>query len=148
MASPRRQAGTPDERHGCLIPVSASAHEQSEMPNLTFFSEVPAARGPSFDDSAETEQSDWLKERSNLMAGKLQRTSNRQGYAFGEFSKKREQCPVHGLDCIKGAGRMSRIRLSQRPGAKRRDGQAMAATVRRFRSEGDDAVRSKVDPLG
>ena len=38
---------------------------QSEMPNWTFFSEVPAARGPSFDDSAETEQSNWLKERSN-----------------------------------------------------------------------------------
>jgi hypothetical protein len=36
-----------------------------KMPIWTFLSEVPAARGPSFDDSAETEQSDWLKERSN-----------------------------------------------------------------------------------
>jgi hypothetical protein len=35
------------------------------MPNWTFFSEVPAARGPSFDDSEETEQSNWLEERSN-----------------------------------------------------------------------------------
>ncbi|SDJ48837.1 hypothetical protein SAMN05428953_106282 [Mesorhizobium muleiense] len=35
------------------------------MPYLTFFSEVPAARGPNFDDYAETEQSNWLKERSN-----------------------------------------------------------------------------------
>jgi hypothetical protein len=30
---------------------------QSEMPNLTLFSEVPAARERSFDDSAEPEQS-------------------------------------------------------------------------------------------
>jgi hypothetical protein len=54
-----------DEGHGCLIPVSAPEREQSEMPNLTFFSEVPAARGPNFDDYADTEQSNWLKERSN-----------------------------------------------------------------------------------
>ena len=61
------QSGTNyrDEGHVCLIPVSAPEQVQSEMPIWTFFSEVPAARGPSSDDSAETEQSDWLKERSN-----------------------------------------------------------------------------------
>ncbi|RWH81257.1 MAG: hypothetical protein EOQ86_06290 [Mesorhizobium sp.] len=130
--------------------VADAEQLQSEMPNWTFFSEVPAARGPSFDDSAETKQSNWLKERSNpfLMAGKLQRTSDRLAYAFGEFSKKREQCPVHGPDFIKGAAKMSRIRFSQPQGAKRRDGQTTAATVRRFCSKGDDAVRNSVDPLG
>jgi hypothetical protein len=55
--------------------------EQSEMPNVTFFSEVPAARGPNFDDSAEN-KTVKLTERTEhpfLMAGKLQRTSDRQG---------------------------------------------------------------------
>ena len=66
----------PDEGRGCLIPVSAPEREQSEMPNVTFFSEVPAARRPSSDDSAETEQSDWLKERSTLPEGRFQRTSD------------------------------------------------------------------------
>jgi hypothetical protein len=75
------------------------------MPNWTFFSEVPAARGPSFDDSAETKQSNWLKERSNPS---LWQASSRglpigRAYAFGKFSKKREQSPVHGPDFIKGA---------------------------------------------
>lgn len=81
------------------------------------------------------------------MAGKLQRTSD-GAYAFGEFSNKREQCPVHGPDFIKGAARMSRIRFSQPQGAKRRDGQTTAAPVRRFCSKGDDAVRNSVDPFG
>ncbi|MBZ9973916.1 MULTISPECIES: hypothetical protein [unclassified Mesorhizobium] len=31
-----------------------------------------------------------------LTAGKLPRTSDRQSCPIGEFSKKREQCPVHG----------------------------------------------------
>jgi hypothetical protein len=55
----------PDEGRGCLIPVSPPEREQSEMPYVTFFSEVPAARGPNFDDYADTEQSNWPKERSN-----------------------------------------------------------------------------------
>ncbi|TIT02510.1 hypothetical protein [Mesorhizobium sp.] len=81
----------PDEGRGCLIPVSAPEREQSEMPNVTFFSEVPAARGPNFDDYAETKQSNWLKERSNPS---LWRASSRglpigRAYAFGEFSKKK-----------------------------------------------------------
>ncbi|RWI08768.1 hypothetical protein [Mesorhizobium sp.] len=45
--------------------ADSAGQVQSEMPNLTFFSEVPAARGPNFDDYADTEQSNWLKERSN-----------------------------------------------------------------------------------
>jgi hypothetical protein len=40
------------------------------MPNVTFFSEVPAARGPNFDDYAETKQSNWLKERAALPHGR------------------------------------------------------------------------------
>jgi hypothetical protein len=43
---------------------------------------------------------------------------------------------------------MSRIHVSQPQGAKRRDGQTTAATVRRFCLKGDDAVRNSVDPLG
>ena len=55
---------------GATSPASMLVHtppeqEQSEMPIWRFFSEVPAAQEPSFDDSAETEQSDWLKERSS-----------------------------------------------------------------------------------
>jgi len=38
---------------------------QSEMPVWRIFSEVPAAQGPFFGDSAETEQSNWLEQRSN-----------------------------------------------------------------------------------
>ena len=34
----------------CLIPVSAPERGQSEMPNVTFYSEVPAARVPRFGD--------------------------------------------------------------------------------------------------
>ena len=43
---------------------------------------------------------------------------------------------------------MSRIRLSQPQRSKRRDGQTTDATVRRFCSKRDDAVRNSVDPLG
>ncbi|UVC13243.1 hypothetical protein [Mesorhizobium onobrychidis] len=120
------------------------------MPNVTFFSEVPAARGPNFDDYAETEQSNWLKERSNPSLWQAGSRGHPIGTAcpFGEFSKKREQCPVHGPDFIKGAARMSRISLSQPQGAKRRDDQTTDATVRRFCSKRDDAVRNSVDPLG
>ena len=42
---------------------------------------------------------------------------------------------------------MSRIRLSQPQGAKRRNGQGTAATVTRCCSTGDDAVRNRVDSL-
>ncbi|AZN96069.1 hypothetical protein EJ066_01445 [Mesorhizobium sp. M9A.F.Ca.ET.002.03.1.2] len=38
---------------------------QTEMPIWRFFSEVPAAQGPFFGDSAETEQSNWLEQRSH-----------------------------------------------------------------------------------
>jgi len=62
---------------------------QSEMPIWTFLSEVPAARGPVFDDSAETEQSDWLKERAPFLIGAGSRASGREGFVpLGEFSKK------------------------------------------------------------
>ncbi|CAG1013923.1 hypothetical protein RHIZO_04642 [Rhizobiaceae bacterium] len=40
-------------------------HVQSEMPIWRFLLEVPAAQGSFFSDSAEPEQSDWSKERSN-----------------------------------------------------------------------------------
>lgn len=43
---------------------------------------------------------------------------------------------------------MSRIRLSQPQGAKRRDGQAAAATVTCCCSKGDVAVRNSVELLG
>lgn len=43
---------------------------------------------------------------------------------------------------------MSRTRLSQPQRAKRREGQTTAATVRRFSSKGDEAVRNRVDALG
>jgi hypothetical protein len=82
------------------------------------------------------------------MAGGLQRTSDGQGFALGEFSKKREQCPLHGPDFSKGAARMSRTRLSHPQGATRRDGQTIAVAVRRFCSRADDAIRNRVDPLG
>jgi hypothetical protein len=53
--------------------TDSAGQMQSEMPIWTFFSEVPAAQGPFFGDSAETEQSNWLEQRSNpfLMAGRL-----------------------------------------------------------------------------
>ncbi|MER8387729.1 hypothetical protein NKJ46_14735 [Mesorhizobium sp. M0166] len=81
----------PDEGCGCLIPVSAPKREQSEMPNWMFFSEVPAARGPSFEDSAETEQSNWLEERSNpsLWQAGFRGHSIGKACPFGEFSKKK-----------------------------------------------------------
>ena len=64
---------------------------QSEMPIWTFLSEVPAARGPIFDDSAETEQSDWLKEGPSFLIGAGSRASGREGFVpLGEFSKKRD----------------------------------------------------------
>ena len=44
--------------------------KQSEMPIRTFFSEVHAARAPTFEDSAETEQSHWLEERGTLPYGR------------------------------------------------------------------------------
>jgi hypothetical protein len=55
---------------GATSPASMLVHtppeqEQSEMPIWRFFSEVPAARRPSSDDSAEAQLSDWLKERGN-----------------------------------------------------------------------------------
>jgi hypothetical protein len=65
MALRCRRRVLPDERHGGMIQVSALEQVQSEMLIWTAHSEVPAARGPSFDDSAEPEHSDWLKERSN-----------------------------------------------------------------------------------
>lgn len=120
------------------------------MPNVTFFSEVPAARGPNFDDSAEN-KTVKLTERTEhpfLMAGKLQRTSDRQGLRLRRVLQEKETVSVHGPDFIKGAARMSRIRFSQPQGAKRRDGQTTAAPVRRFCSKGDDAVRNSTDPLG
>jgi hypothetical protein len=43
---------------------------------------------------------------------------------------------------------MSRTRLSQPQGAKRRDGQTTDAAVSRFCSKGDDAVRNSLVPLG
>ena len=43
---------------------------------------------------------------------------------------------------------MSRTRVSQPQGSKRRDDQTTDATVSRFCSKGDDAVRTWVDPLG
>jgi hypothetical protein len=42
---------------------------------------------------------------------------------------------------------MSRTRVSQPQGSKRRDDQTTEATVSRFSSK-DDAVRTWVDPLG
>ena len=54
-------AGSPDS----MRRANSLEQVQSEMPIWTFLSEVPAARGLILDESAETEQSDWLKERSN-----------------------------------------------------------------------------------
>jgi hypothetical protein len=130
-------------------PNAARKLRQSEMPIWTFLSEVPAARGPSFDDSAETEQSDWLKNEATLPeAGRLQRTSDRQGVPLRRVLQEKGTVSDPRTKFIKGAARMSRTRLSQPQGAKRRDGQTTAATVRRFCSKGKDAVRDRADPLG
>ncbi|CCV13888.1 hypothetical protein MESS4_600007 [Mesorhizobium sp. STM 4661] len=122
--------------------------KQSEMPIRTFFSEVLAAREPAFEDSAETEQSNWLEERGTLTAGKLQRTSDRQSLPVWRVLQEKGTMSGTGTGLHKGAARMSRIRLSQPQGAKRRDGQATAATVTRCCSKGDVAVRNSVEPLG
>lgn len=81
------------------------------------------------------------------MAGWFQRTSDRQALPFGKSSKKREHRPIHGSDFSKGAARMSRTRLSQPQGARRRNGRTTAATARRFCSK-VDVVRNSVDLLG
>lgn len=83
------------------------------------------------------------------MAGKLQRTSDRQGLRLRRVLQ--EKGTVSGTRTrifIKGAAKMSRIRFSQPQGAKRRDGQTTAAPVRRFCPKGDDSVRNSVDPFG
>jgi hypothetical protein len=83
------------------------------------------------------------------MAGRLQRTSDWRGFLpLGEFSKKREQCPLDGLNFSKGAASMSRIRLLQAQGTTRRDGQTQAPAAGRLCSRTDNPVRCRLDPLG
>ena len=55
-----------------LSPMPRYHHQakQSEMPIRALFSEVPAARAPTFEDSAEREQSNWLEERGTLPYGR------------------------------------------------------------------------------
>jgi hypothetical protein len=50
---------------GSMLVQTPPEHVQSEMPIWRYHLEVPAAQGPFFSDSAEPEQSDCSKERSN-----------------------------------------------------------------------------------
>ena len=92
-------------------------------------------------------QTGWKNGVPFLTAGKLQRTSDRQSLPDWRVLQEKGTVSGTGTGLHKGAARMSRIRLSQPQGAKRRDGQATAATVTRCCSRGDDAVRNRVDPL-
>lgn len=122
--------------------------KQSEMPTGAFFSEVPAAGGPNFEDSAEKEQSNWLQERGTLPYGRQAPEDLRQA-ELPVWSVLQEKGTMSGtgIGLHKGAARMSRIRLSQPQSAKRLNGKATAATVTRCCSRGDVAVGNRVDPL-
>lgn len=89
----------------------------------------------------------WKNGVPFLTAGKLPRTSDRQSLPDWRVLQEKGTVSGTGTGLHKGAARMSRIRHSQPQGAKRRDGQATAATVTRCCSRGDDAVRNRVDPL-
>lgn len=89
----------------------------------------------------------WKNGVPFLTAGKLPRTSDRQSLPDWKVFQEKGTVSGTGTGLHKGAARMSRIRLSQPQGAKRRNGQGTAATVTRCCSTGDDAVRNRVDSL-
>lgn len=93
-------------------------------------------------------QTGWKNGAPFLTAGKLQRTSDRQSLPVWRVFQEKGTMSGSGTGLHKGAGRMNKIRLLQPQGAKRRDGQATAATVTRCCSKGDVAIRNSVELLG
>ena len=82
------------------------------------------------------------------MAGKLQRTSDRQGLCLRRVLQEKGTVSGPRTEFHQGSRQDEQIRFSQPQGGEAPRWPTTAATVRRFTSKGDDVVRNSVDPLG